>query len=224
MSKSSSKGVFISFEGGEGSGKSTQIRLLHNWIQGVWSGKVSSTREPGGTHGAEMIRKLLVTGDSNRWDSVTEALLMTASRRDNLVRIIQPALEAGEALLTDRFYDSTSVYQGIVGGASDDLITALNTLSLDHNKPDITILLDIDPKLGLERSTRPDNDETRFESKGMAFHEAVRAGYLQLAAAEPDRFMVIDASRNEKLIHDDIIAQLEPKLRAMMSAQNEGEG
>lgn len=224
MSKSSSKGVFISFEGGEGSGKSTQIRLLHNWIQGVWSGKVSSTREPGGTHGAEMIRKLLVTGDSNRWDSVTEALLMTASRRDNLVRIIQPALEAGEALLTDRFYDSTSVYQGIVGGASDDLITALNTLSLDHIKPDITILLDIDPKLGLERSTRPDNDETRFESKGMAFHEAVRAGYLQLAAAEPDRFMVIDASRNEKLIHDDIIAQLEPKLRAMMSAQNEGEG
>ena len=224
MSKSSSKGVFISFEGGEGSGKSTQIRLLHNWIQGVWSGKVSSTREPGGTHGAEMIRKLLVTGDSNRWDSVTEALLMTASRRDNLVRIIQPALEAGEALLTDRFYDSTSVYQGIVGGASDDLITALNTLSLDHIKPDITILLDIDPKLGLERSTRPDNEETRFESKGMAFHEAVRAGYLQLAAAEPDRFMVIDASRNEKLIHDDIIAQLEPKLRAMMAAQNEGEG
>lgn len=224
MSKSSSKGVFISFEGGEGSGKSTQIRLLHNWIQGVWSGKVSSTREPGGTHGAEMIRKLLVTGDSNRWDSVTEALLMTASRRDNLVRIIQPALEAGEALLTDRFYDSTSVYQGIVGGASDDLITALNTLSLDHIRPDITILLDIDPKLGLERSTRPDNDETRFESKGMAFHEAVRAGYLQLAAAEPDRFMVIDASRNEKLIHDDIIAQLEPKLRAMMAAQQEGEG
>ena len=224
MSKSSSKGVFISFEGGEGSGKSTQIRLLHNWIQGVWSGKVSSTREPGGTHGAEMIRKLLVTGDSNRWDSVTEALLMTASRRDNLVRIIQPALEAGEALLTDRFYDSTSVYQGIVGGASDDLITALNTLSLDHIRPDITILLDIDPKLGLERSTRPDNDETRFESKGMAFHEAVRAGYLQLAAAEPDRFMVIDASRNEKLIHDDIIAQLEPKLRAMMAAQKEGEG
>ena len=171
-----------------------------------------------------MIRKLLVTGDSNRWDSVTEALLMTASRRDNLVRIIQPALEAGEALLTDRFYDSTSVYQGIVGGASDDLITALNTLSLDHIKPDITILLDIDPKLGLERSTRPDNDETRFESKGMAFHEAVRAGYLQLAAAEPDRFMVIDASRNEKLIHDDIIAQLEPKLRAMMAAQHEAEG
>ena len=223
MSKSSSKGVFISFEGGEGSGKSTQIRLLHNWIQGVWSGKVSSTREPGGTHGAEMIRKLLVTGDSNRWDSVTEALLMTASRRDNLVRIIQPALEAGEALLTDRFL-FTSVYQGIVGGASDDLITALNTLSLDHIKPDITILLDIDPKLGLERITRPDNEETRFESKGMAFHEAVRAGYLQLALTEPDRFMVIDASRNEKLIHDDIIAQLEPKLRAMMAAQNKGEG
>ena len=197
---------------------------MHNWIQGVWSGKVTSTREPGGTHGVEMIRKLLVTGDSSRWDSVTEALLMTASRRDNLVRIIQPALEAGEALLTDRFYDSTSVYQGIVGGASDELITALNTLSLDYIKPDITILLDIDPKLGLERSARPDNDETRFESKGMAFHEAVRAGFLKLAQAEPERFMVIDASRNEKVIHDDIIAQLEPKLRALMAKNEANEG
>ena len=223
MSGSSTKGVFISFEGGEGSGKSTQIKLMHNWIQGVWSGKVSSTREPGGTHGAEMIRKLLVTGDSSRWDSVTEALLMTASRRDNLMRIIKPALEAGEALLTDRFYDSTSVYQGIVGGVSDELITALNTLSLDFIKPDITILLDIDPELGLQRSTRPDNDETRFESKGMAFHQAVREGYLKLAAAEPERFMVIDASRNEKMIHDDIIAQLEPKLRAMMAANAKSE-
>ena len=149
---------------------------------------------------------------------------MTASRRDNLVRIIQPALDAGEALLTDRFYDSTSVYQGIVGGVSDELITALNTLSLDHIKPDITILLDIDPKLGLERSARPDNDETRFESKGMAFHEAVRAGFLKLAHAEPERFMVIDASRNEKVIHDDIIAQLEPKLRALMAENEANEG
>ena len=110
-----------------------------------------------------------------------------------------------------------------MGGVSDELITALNTLSLDFIKPDITILLDIDPELGLQRSTRPDNDETRFESKGMAFHQAVREGYLKLAAAEPERFMVIDASRNEKMIHDDIIEQLEPKLREMMAANAKGE-
>jgi dTMP kinase len=214
----SSKGVFISFEGGEGSGKSTQIKLLANWIQTVWRGKVTQTREPGGTHGAEKIRALLVTGDATRWDSVTEALLMTASRRDNLMRIIVPALEAGDAVLTDRFYDSTSVYQGIVGGASEELITALNTLCLDHIKPDVTILLDIDPELGLQRSTRPENNETRFEDKGMDFHQKVRAGYLSLAEREMKRFLIIDASRNEKLIHDDIIAQLEPRLKAMQAA------
>ncbi len=220
MSATHKKGVFISFEGGEGSGKSTQIKLLGNWIAGIWPGKVTQTREPGGTHGAEMIRQLLVTGDSARWDSVTEALLMTASRRDNLMRIILPALERGEAVLTDRFYDSTSVYQGIVGGASETLITALNTLSLDNITPDITILLDIDPSLGISRSTRPDNDEVRFENKGMDFHQKVRAGYLTLAAQEPQRFLVIDAGRDEKVIHDDIIDQLTPRLNAMIAAQS----
>lgn len=207
-------GIFISFEGGEGSGKTTQIKLLSNWIMGEWSGRVTQTREPGGTHGAELIRELLVTGDEKRWDSVTEALLMTASRRDNLIRIIKPALDKGEAVITDRFFDSTSVYQGLVGGASDELITALNSLCLDNIRPDITILLDIDPELGLSRSTRAENDETRFESKGLEFHEKVRASYLSLAAQDPDRFMVIDASRNEKVIHDDIIAQIKPRLDA----------
>lgn len=207
-------GFFISFEGGEGSGKTTQIKLLSNWIQSVWRGKVTQTREPGGTHGAELIRQLLVTGDKERWDSVTEALLMTASRRDNFMRIIKPALAEGDAVITDRFYDSTSVYQGIVGGAEKELIDALNALCLEHIKPDITILLDIDPELGLSRSVRAENAETRFEDKGLAFHQNVRKAYLDLADANSDRFMVIDASRNEKTIHDDIIARLEPILRA----------
>ena len=207
-------GFFISFEGGEGSGKSTQIKLLANWIQSVWRGKVTSTREPGGTHGAELIRQLLVTGDKERWDSVTEALLMTASRRDNLMRIIKPALDDGDVVMTDRFFDSTSVYQGLVGGVDDTIITALNTLCLDDIRPDITILLDIDPEIGLKRSIRSENDETRFEDKGLDFHQKVRQSYLDLANTEPDRFMIIDANRNEKAIHDDIIAQLEPILRA----------
>jgi dTMP kinase len=205
-------GIFISFEGGEGSGKTTQIKLLANWLSGVWRGKVTQTREPGGTHGAELIRELLVRGDEARWDSVTEALLMTASRRDNLSRIIRPALEDGDAVITDRFFDSTTVYQGIVGGVDPQLINELNTRSLDSVIPDITLLLDIDPEIGLSRSTRSENEETRFENKGITFHERVRAGYLDLAARNPDRFIVIDASRNEKVIHDDIIAQVEPKL------------
>lgn len=207
-------GFFISFEGGEGSGKTTQIKLLANWIQSVWRGKVTVTREPGGTNGAELIRKLLVTGDQERWDSVTEALLMTASRRDNLMRIIKPALDEGDVVITDRFFDSTSVYQGVVGGVEPAIIEALNTLCLDHSCPQVTILLDIDPEMGLKRSNRSENDETRFEDKGLVFHQKVRQAYLDLAKNDQDRVMVIDASRNEKAIHDDIIAQLEPILRA----------
>jgi len=211
-------GFFISFEGGEGSGKTTQIKLLANWIQSVWRGKVTQTREPGGTHGAELIRQLLVTGDKERWDSVTEALLMTASRRDNLMRIIKPALDDGDAVITDRFFDSTSVYQGLVGGVAPEIITALNTLCLNHINPDITILLDIDPELGLKRSTRVENAETRFEDMGLEFHQRVRKAYLELAQSNPDRFIVIDASRNEKAIHDDIIDQLEPLLKAAQAS------
>jgi dTMP kinase len=211
-------GFFISFEGGEGSGKTTQIKLLANWIQSVWRGKVTQTREPGGTHGAELIRQLLVTGDKERWDSVTEALLMTASRRDNLMRIIKPALDDGDAVITDRFFDSTSVYQGLVGGVAPEIITALNTLCLDHISPDITILLDIDPELGLKRSNRVENAETRFEDMGLEFHQRVRKAYLELAQSNPGRFIVIDASRNEKAIHDDIIAQLEPLLKAAQAS------
>ena len=211
-------GFFISFEGGEGSGKTTQIKLLANWIQSVWRGKVTQTREPGGTHGAELIRQLLVTGDKERWDSVTEALLMTASRRDNLMRVIKPALDDGDAVITDRFFDSTSVYQGLVGGVAPEIITALNTLCLDHISPDITILLDIDPELGLKRSNRVENAETRFEDMGLEFHQRVRKAYLELAQSNPDRFIVIDASRNEKAIHDDIIAQLEPLLKAAQTS------
>ena len=207
-------GFFISFEGGEGSGKTTQIKLLANWIQSVWRGKVTVTREPGGTNGAELIRRLLVTGDKERWDSVTEALLMTASRRDNLMRIIKPALDEGDVVITDRFFDSTSVYQGVVGGVDPAIIEALNTLCLNHVCPQITILLDIDPELGLKRSNRSENDETRFEDKGLVFHQNVRQAYLDLAENNPERVMVIDASRNEKAIHDDIIARLEPILRA----------
>lgn len=210
-----SKGVFISIEGGEGSGKSTQIKLLSNWIAGIWPGKITSTREPGGTHGAEMIRQLLVNGDEARWDSMTEALLMTAARRDNVMRIIKPALADGDAVISDRFFDSTFVYQGAVGGVAASFIKSLNAICLDEIKPDITILLDIEPEIGLGRSQRQDNTETRFENKGLTYHEQVRTGYLELAKNNKDRFIVIDANKNEMAIHEEIIALLEPKLDAL---------
>ncbi len=206
-------GFFISFEGGEGSGKTTQIELLANWLQINWPRGTTKTREPGGTKGAEAIRDLLVTGEGERWDSTTEALLMTASRRDNLRHIIKPALARGDVVLTDRFHDSTTVYQGAVGGAGRDLITALNSLCLDGVIPDVTILLDIDPELGLSRSMRDGNAETRFESKGAEFHQSVRQAYCDLAAANPQRFMVVDAAQNEKEIHQLIIGHLKPLLQ-----------
>lgn len=210
-------GVFISLEGGEGCGKSSQITLLRNWLDLLWPKPVISTREPGGTIGAEEIRQLLVTGDRDRWDAVVEALLMTASRRDNVTRLIKPALERGEAILSDRFFDSTTVYQGIVGGVETDLIAMLNTRCLDNIVPDVTILLDLDPAIGLKRVDGRGNDkETRFESKGDVFHQKVREGYLMLAKENPERFIVIDANQNENKVHQDIIASLEPRLRALL--------
>ena len=139
---------------------------------------------------------------------------MTSARRENITRIIEPALAEGEAVLTDRFYDSTTVYQGSGGGVDPALITMLNGHFLNGLAPDITILLDIDAEVGLGRSQRADNDETRFERRGLAFHQAVRQGFLDLAGAAPDRFIVIDASRNEMAIHEDIISQLKPRLDA----------
>ena len=208
-----SRGLFITLEGGDGCGKSSQILLLRNWLEQNWHGKVSLTREPGGTIGAEEIRRLLVTGAENRWDALTEALLMTSARRDNVVRLIKPALEAGEAVLSDRFFDSTAVYQGFVGGVDAEIVAFLNARCLDGVVPDITILLDLDPKIGLARvAGRGDSDEIRFEEKGVAFHEKLREAYLKLAAAEPARFIVIDASQDENAVHQAIITALKPRI------------
>ena len=209
------KGVFISLEGGEGSGKSSQINLLRNWLDLIWPRPVIATREPGGTIGAEEIRQLLVTGNRDRWDTVVEALLMTASRRDNVVRLIKPALDRGEAIISDRFFDSTTVYQGIVGGVDADLIDTLSSRFLDDIKPDITLLLDIDPAIGLARVQNREGDENRFESKGMAFHQQVRQGYLSLAQNNTQRFIIINADQDENQVHKDIIAALTPRIKAI---------
>ena len=206
-------GVFISFEGGEGSGKTTQIKLLENWLNATnhWPGGVTSTREPGGTREGELIREIVVKGEADL-DSLTEALLMTAARREHVNRVIAPALGKGDAVITDRFFDSTTVYQAVAGGADRELVARLNAEFLEGVAPDITILLDIDPAVGLQRSGRDGNDEQRFESKGAGYHGKVRQGFLDLAREMPDRFIVVDADRDEKSVHGEITEMLTPRL------------
>ena len=189
------RGYFISFEGGEGSGKTTQIRLLVDWIEQVapqW--RPLTTREPGGTDAAEGIRTLLVTGAADKWRPATEAMLMSASRHEHVENVIRPALAAGRIVISDRYNDSTTVYQGLVGGVDSASIAALHHLACYGHVPDITFLLDMDEDEGLGRAGDRGGDETRFESKGQSFHAAVRRGFLDLAAGAPDRFVVLNAA------------------------------
>ncbi|HWA60058.1 MAG TPA: dTMP kinase [Caulobacteraceae bacterium] len=188
------RGRFITFEGGEGGGKSTQILRLEARLKAAGH-SVVRTREPGGSPGAEAIRPLLLTGDVNRWSATTETLLMYAARRDHIERVIEPALARGDFVLCDRFYDSTRAYQGAAGGASEALIGALEQLVVGDTRPDLTLVLDLPAQTGLERSMgRHANSEIRFEAKGIAFHERLRAAFLAIAEREPQRCAVIDAS------------------------------
>jgi len=199
------KGVFITFEGGEGCGKTTQIQYLRNWLRDNQPFlKSLITREPGGTEGGDEIRKLLLEGNSDRWLPVTEALMMHASRHEHVERVIRPALARGEIVISDRFIDSTDVYQGFVAGVKRSSLDFLTDLSCGKIKPDLTFLLDIDSETGLARTLNRVSGETRFESKGKFFHEKVRKGFMECSKASPRRFIVLDASRSEKEIFDDI--------------------
>jgi len=188
-----SSGRFITFEGGEGGGKSSQMRLLAERLQGNGR-EIVMTREPGGSPGAEAIRKLLVQGSTERWEPTTEALLHFAARRDHLVRVIWPALERGAVVLSDRFADSTTVYQGHAQGFDLEKIGALYRLVVGEFKPDLTLILDLPVEIGLARAAARRGNEARYESFGNDFHQKVRSGFLAIAAAEPRRCAVIDAS------------------------------
>jgi len=192
LDRKSTRGRFITLEGGEGVGKSSQIHALADWLaaRGITS---VLTREPGGSKGAEVIRELLVTGEPGRWDAVTEALLMNAARRDHVVRTVRPALEAGLWVLCDRFHDSTIVYQGYAGGVPIDTLRALIDAAVDDTRPDLTVILDLDVDTGLHRAGGRADGESRFERKGAAFHTAVAEGFRAIAAAEPERCVLIDA-------------------------------
>ena len=187
------KGQFITFEGGEGAGKSTQLKRLVERLE-KGGREVVATREPGGSAGAESIRELVLKGNADRWSPVTETLLMYAARRDHIERVIRPALARGAWVVCDRFADSTRAYQGAAGGTDPKLIAALEAHVLEATRPDVTLIFDLPVSVGLERAHARAGAEMRFESKGLEFHERLRAGFLAIARAEPERCAVIDAT------------------------------
>ncbi len=186
-------GRFITLEGGEGTGKSTQIARLKARLEGRGR-KVLTTREPGGSPGAEMIRKLLVEGPAERWDGPTEALLLFAARRDHLRSTVWPALGQGLWVISDRFADSTTAYQGFGHGMDRAMLERLYDLAVGQFRPDLTLILDLPAEAGLARAAARRGSEMRFESLGRNFHERVRAGFLEIAKLAPERCVVVDAS------------------------------
>ncbi|MCU0800748.1 MAG: dTMP kinase [Rhodobacteraceae bacterium] len=196
-------GRFISFEGIDGSGKSTQARRLAAQLRAEGHA-VTLTREPGGSTGAEEIRRLVLEGDADRWSAETEILLFTAARRDHLEKTIRPALARGEVVITDRFADSTRIFQGITRGDLTGMVNALHDLMIGV-EPDLTILIDLDPALGLARATARAGTELRFEEMGLAFQTRARAGFLALATTQP-RFRVIDGARDADAVALDVRA------------------
>ena len=188
-------GKFISFEGIDGCGKSTQAKILSDELT-TYGKKVLLTREPGGSKGAEEIRNLLLTGETDRWSAETEILLFTAARRDHLERTILPALEIGSTVICDRFSDSTRVYQGVTRGDLRDVVDQLDNTMIPR-QPDVTVLVDLDPKIGLARALRRSGNEARFEDFGLEMQIKLREGFLTLANEFPKRFIVVDGNRNE---------------------------
>lgn len=197
------KGLFISFEGIDGSGKSTQARLLADHLR-AHGRDVVLTREPGGSPGAEEIRALVLQGEPDRWSAETELLLFTAARRDHLERTIRPALAAGKVVICDRFADSTRMYQGLSRGDLRQAVDDLHTLMIGV-EPDLTILIDMDPAKGLSRALARKSVEERFEDFGEELQAKMRAGFLALATEFADRFTVIDGGRSIDDVAKDVI-------------------
>ena len=206
-----SRGRFITFEGGEGTGKSTQARLLAERLNSAGREAVL-TREPGGSPGAEAIRALLVTGSVDRWSATTETLMMYAARRDHIERLIGPALDRGAWVVCDRFADSTRAYQGAAGGAPAGLIAALEREVLGDVRPDLTLVLDLPPADGLARAAGRGDAETRFESKGAAFHARLRDAFLEIARREPERCQVIEAAGGVETVAAEVWSAVHARL------------
>lgn len=196
--------MFLTFEGIDGSGKSTQARRLAETLRAAGH-DVVLTREPGGSPGAEEIRRLVLEGDPDRWSPETEILLFTAARRDHMERLIVPALASGMIVISDRFVDSTRIYQGLRGAGLRETVDRLHDLMIGV-EPDLTFLIDIDPGLGLSRARGRQGHEERFEDMGLAMQERMRAGFLELARSAPARIRVIDGNRDADSIAAEVAA------------------
>ena len=205
------RGKFITIEGGEGAGKSTQIPLLAEALRGAGV-RVHTTREPGGSPGAEEIRKLLVTGETGRWDAASEALLHFAARRDHVENVVRPKLEAGDWVISDRFADSTMAYQGYAQGLGRDAVETLYRLTLGGFGPDLTLILDLPVERGLSRAGARRNDgEDRYERLGPEFHQRLRDAFQDIAKRAPERCIVIDATGD--------VATVQAALRTAVTAK-----
>jgi len=202
--------MFISFEGIDGSGKSTQARLLSEQLSALGR-DVILTREPGGSPGAEEIRRLVLEGESDRWSATTELLLFTAARRDHLERTILPALNDGKIVITDRFADSSRIYQGLGRAELGTLVDRLHELVI-RREPDLTILVDMDPEVGLSRALGRQDGEDRFEGFGLEMQQRMREGFLKLAEANANRFCIVDGNRPIEFVKAEILSIVQERL------------
>ena len=203
-------GIFITFEGIDGSGKSTQVKYLANRLMTLGR-EVVLTREPGGSTGAEEIRSLVLEGAPERWSAETEILLFTAARRDHMEKLILPALEDGKIVICDRFADSTRMYQGLTRGDLRATVDSLTDLMIKQ-QPDLTILIDMDPELGHQRAKARNTKEERFEDFGVDLQRRMRAGFLQLAKEFPDRIRIVNGNQSVEDLSEDIYGVVQETL------------
>lgn len=201
------RGKFITFEGGEGAGKTTQANLLAEALEkaGV---ETLQTREPGGTFGAEAIRDLVLEGTSDRWSGMTELLLMYAARLDHVEKLIRPALERGVWVISDRFADSSLAYQGYARGLGADRVNELHNVVMSGFEPDLTILFDMDPVLAQKRVETRGEDLTRFDTESLDFHKSLRAAFLKIAEENPSRVHTVDADGSRAHVQNRILFAL----------------
>jgi len=210
-----SRGRFITIEGGEGAGKTTQVQLL---MAALERGHIpaKATREPGGSPGAETIRQLLLEGESDRWDAVGEALLLVAARSDHVARLIAPSLAEGIWVVSDRFADSTLAYQGYGRGLVLEDLVRLHRFALGSFAPDLTVILDLPVEIGLARAMARAGGEDRFERLDTAFHERLRHGFRQIALDDAARCVLIDASNDPQTVHRAILDAVQGRLGASL--------
>jgi dTMP kinase len=212
-------GKFITLEGGEGAGKTTQAKLLVSAL-GAAGIETVLTREPGGTFGAEAIRKLVLDGTKDRWSGLTEVLLMYAARMDHVEKLIRPALARGAWVISDRFADSSLAYQGYARGVAPERIKAVHDAVMDGFEPDLTILFDIDPVIAMKRVETRGEELSRFDAESMSFHNTLREAFLDIAKSNPERIFTLDAGEKREGVHTRmiyVVTQKFPELAGRLS-------